>query len=145
MIIPKNQSAELISDCKSAELVKIIVVETGGGGGAETSVTWNNITSNITLSYNNGYVCGNDISRIILTLPASNGSNGDILIVKNSGIAGFRIQQSISNHQVVIGNKKTTLGISGAIESFDVGDYIRLERILGEWIAAELIGNIEVI
>lgn len=142
MIIPKNQSAELITDCKSAELVKIIVVNSGDN---PASITWNNVSSNTNIFFNNGYICNNDISRIILTLPSFNGANGNVIIFKNSGIAGFRIQQNSSNQQITVGNKKTTLGISGAIESFDIGDYIRIERILGEWVATELIGNIEVI
>lgn len=137
-----SQSAQLLQNAQSAELVQVIVINQSSSQG---SLNWNSLTTSTNVSFNNGYVCNNNLSRVVLTLPSTNGSNGDVIVFRNLGIAGFRIQQNSVTQQITVGNKKTTLGVSGAIESFDIGDYIRIERILGEWVATELIGNIEVI
>jgi hypothetical protein len=135
-----REYAQLLQNIQSAELVQVVIVNQSLG-----SLNWNLLTTSSNVSFNNGYVCNNNLVRIVVTLPSTNGSNGDVIAFRNLGIAGFRIQQNNITQQITAGNKKTTIGLTGAIESFDIGDYLKLERILGEWVVVELTGNINIL
>jgi hypothetical protein len=143
-LLENKKSAELLCECKTAELVKVFVINNNNGNQGD-QLLWVIRINNSIITFNYGYDCRNDISRIILSLPTQTPLDGSVLAFKNSGIAGFKIQQSDMSHRIRLGNTTTTLGVAGAINSYDLGDYLRLEYIIDEWVATEIIGNFEVL
>jgi hypothetical protein len=58
------------------------------------------------------------------------------------GNGGWRIAQS-DGQRIRVGNKQTTLGVSGNILSVEQGDYLELVYLNG-WNCTEIIGNLQI-
>jgi hypothetical protein len=110
-------------------------IDSGGG------VSWVQITVSQELLPNRGYFC-TGLALQTLTLPQS-ADIGDVVSVYGEGVGLFRIAQ-LSGQRIRVGNKATTLGLAGRIDSLEVGDAIELVyRGSGLW-TGNLAGNFEV-
>jgi hypothetical protein len=139
-LLSKTQTAELVKTEETAELVKLVVLEAG----VSNNLTWVSVNSNTSMSADNGYVTVNDLSRIVMILPSITPASASRIAIENRGIAGFQIQQN-DLQSVIAGNRKTTVGVQGLINSLDYGDFIEMEYVLGSWVITKLIGNIEIL
>lgn len=108
------------------------------GAGA---LPWSVIDSAVPLMPGNGYAV-NGLSLINLSLPAAPANSRLILYAYSA--AGFRVQQPLPTDQIQVGDKFTTLGMSGRIEAIGQSA-IELVRLPNRWIGTILQGNFEVI
>lgn len=98
----------------------ITISSTGGGGG----LTWNDVTGTTqTISPDNGYTA-NNASLVLFTLP-STCVYGKTFSVAYKGTGGWKIAQN-AGQQIICGNRQTTAGTGGYIQSTDSGDVVTL-------------------
>jgi hypothetical protein len=105
---------------------------------------WTVITSSTyQAEVNNGYFA-NYAGTLVFTLPAVS-AVGDTIIFTNIN-TNFRINQN-SGQIINIGNQPTTRGVSGYIQSTDVGDSITLTCSVANadfWVTGGIQGNITI-
>jgi len=93
---------------------------------------------------NNGYFA-NDSGSVVFTLPTVS-AVGDTMIFTNIN-SGFRIAQNVG--QIInIGNTPSTRGVTGYVESSDVGDSITLTCSVASedfWLTGGMQGNIVIV
>lgn len=82
---------------------------------------WVEITSSTVMAPNTGYFV-NSSALATLTMPAIM-NTGDVIKVVRVGSGDFLIQQ-LDGQQIQFGNQATTLGVSGSIQSQNIGDAI---------------------
>lgn len=109
---------------------------------------WNRqekISNSQTLENNVSYLVEN-VALVEILLPENEITNsGDKISITHKGAAPFRITQR-ENQSIIVGNKFTTTGTSGKIESIDTGVSILIEYDgSGIWVTKDLSGYIEVI
>ncbi len=93
---------------------------------------WNTITgTSASLAKNNGYINTN-IALTTYTLPAL-ANVGDTYIIKGYGSGGWQIAQN-SSQQIILGNRLSTIGITGYIASTNQYDDITLTCIVANTI-----------
>lgn len=141
-LLTKNSKAALLREEKSAELLKILVIDGSGGDTKPTVLNWITLSLSSVLISNVGYVLKNDLERIIITLPL--GKQGDRLLIYNKAIGGFRLEQR-ANQQIRLGNKLTTIGVQGAVISYESGDFLEFTYLDGMWVCMDMFGNLEVL
>lgn len=108
-------------------------------------ISWEIVSSNSNAEVNKGYLV-NSLSLISITLP-SVAEIGDEILVYGESSTSWRISQGI-NQQIKVGNKLTTLGVTGEILGREVGDGIHLVCVSNDankWISIKVFGNIDVI
>jgi len=108
------------------------------GGG----ITWNNVTgTSQAMAVNNAYIANNG-SLVTMTLP-STASVGQVVQVQGSGAGGWRIAQN-SGQTIRYGDKATTTGTGGRLDSFNRYDGITLVCIVAntDWASFGAQGNI---
>lgn len=135
------QDAALPSTAGSLEelvqaYVNAAVANLGAG-----NLTWTVLENAATLIPNNGYAI-NGLSLMNLALPST--SNNNRLILYAYSTAGFRLQQTSPSDQIQVGDKFTTIGISGAIQSIGQSA-IELIKLPDRWIGNILQGHFDVI
>lgn len=114
------------------------VAESGGGQG----IAWQNATGSLSLEVGTGYIC-TALSLQTLTLPISFNS-GDQIYISGQGTGLFRIAQN-AGQQIQFGNRVTSLGISGRIDSLAQGDSLNLLAISSNtWVVSSSNGNFDV-
>jgi hypothetical protein len=124
-----------------AELVQAYVDAAVAGIGAG-NLSWRVISGAESLLANTGYAV-NGLSLTSLILPAAVPNSRLILYAYSA--AGFRLQQSDSLDQIQVGDKFTSLGVSGRIESKGQGSCIELNRLSERWVGNILQGYFEMI
>ena len=91
-----------------------------------TGIAWHNITASQIAVIDSGYICANDSTQIILTLPAV-AAIGSIIYIRGVGLAGWKVAQGAG--QTINGNTAdtiTTTGVAGYIASTKYSDCIDL-------------------
>lgn len=105
-------------------------ITTSGAGntltitGSSSSLTWNAISANQTLTVNNGYFVVSPGGAISLALPAVS-ALGDTIIVALNGATSFTITQG-AGQSIRLGNQATTAGVGGSLASTQQGDTITM-------------------
>lgn len=110
------------------------------------TMTWNDVTTTSqALSTYNGYVSDNT-SLVTFTLPAT-ANLGDTIQILGKGAGGWKVVQN-ALQQIIVGNKFTTVGVTGSIASTNQYDTVELKCITSGtstvWTAKET-GNIGII
>lgn len=121
---------------------QVVIHRGSGGGGAGTSLSWNETTgTSQSLIIRNGYVA-NNAALVTFTLP-TNGAIGDTIKVVGKGAGGWRIAQNASQF-IQFGNKVTTTGTGGRLDStnrYDCVEFICTTTNTG-WLVINSVGNI---
>ena len=111
-----------------------------GSGG--NSLEWTSLTGNVLMSPMKGYICQGD-SLQTLTLPVS-ATPGKLIYIVGEGTGLFRIAQN-AGQRIRFGDRLTSLGLAGRIDSFAVGDSLTLICISPAlWQVISPNGNFEV-
>jgi len=85
--------------------------------------TWSEVTGPTAMVVENGYVANNS-SQVVFTLPAT-AAFGERVRVVGKGAGGWKIEQNVG--QVIhFGDKNTTSGITGYLESQNTFDVVEL-------------------
>lgn len=105
--------------------------------------TYEQVSAGGQMLSNHGYIVG-AVTLTLLNLPVV-ASVGDRIIVVRDGPANWRITQGVGQ-QMRVGNMLTTPGITGCIESTDLGDEIEATCLSPNYWSVNIFnGNIEVI
>lgn len=98
---------------------------TGGGGGI--GITWNSITTNASMTSNNGYIVNG--GSLTLSLPATASTNvGDVLEVV--GASGSWEVTQASGQQIYMGTGvHSTSGTGGSVTSTEARDCVRMVAV----------------
>lgn len=113
-------------------------------GGSSGGLAWTEITTtSISAAINNGYVL-NNASLVTLTLPAI-AALGSIVRIAGKGAGGWTIAQN-SGQTVFLGNKSSTTGASGHLDSTNRRDSIELVCVTAnnDWDVISSFGNISI-
>lgn len=124
------------SDSITAVIDDLQTVNTGGG----TNRTWEVVTQSGVLEVGKVSIV-NSLSLLTLTLPTGVADGSIVSAYAQLGL--FRIAQT-AGVQVQVGNKKTTIGAGGSIDSQSAGDYIELVFANGAWKMSKLVGYVDV-
>ena len=112
-------------------------------GGTSTGLTWTELTATtLTAAVNNGYIV-NTSTLSTITLPTTAAIGSEIEIV-GEGVGGWKIAQNGASVIIYFGNKNTTIGTTGYLQSSHQRDSIRLICVSAntDWQVISSIGNI---
>ena len=110
----------------------------GVGGGALATIA---TSASLVLQTGYRYIC-TGLSLQILTLPLL-ADTGAIIAIHGDSVGLFRVAQ-LTGQQIRVGNKLTTIGLPGRLDSLEIGDAVDLIcRGSGQW-TCKLSGNFEV-
>ena len=112
---------------------------------SSSSMTWSSISTNQTLSVNNGYFCVSPGGALSLALPGSS-SVGDVIEVTLDGATSFTITQS-AGQQIRLSSSSTTAGGGGSLASTAQGDSLRMicQTANLKWNVVSSMGNITIV
>jgi hypothetical protein len=102
---------------------------------------WVEIAGNSLMVAGTGYAC-TGLSLQTLTLPIA-ANVGDRLAIWGANISLFRIAQN-AGQQIRMGDKKTSIGIAGRIDSLSQGDFLELFYLSNQWVALPSQGNFDI-
>jgi hypothetical protein len=131
-----------LSGTGSVNGTQITGLSTGSTGGA--GITWNNATSSITASTNNGYVATATTPTLTtITLP-STAAFGSIIEVVGTGTGLWRISQSTASQSIKFGITGTTTGTGGYLSATSQYDCVKLLCTSADttFVVTSAIGNI---
>jgi len=142
----KNNNVLLTNDTRSINFAGDIQAVKTSSNSIDVSVSstagqlpWNIITQDQVAENTNGYIT-NSTNRINLTLPIT-GQVGDIIKVMGLGLGGFRIVQNPGD-VIYFGNRDTTVGPSGYIDSIQNRNTLELIRVSDKiYMIATAVGN----
>jgi hypothetical protein len=105
-----------------------------------TGTTWGVTNQARQLAVNNAYVV-DSLSLSLLQLPATAAIGDRVIVNLKSG--SFRITQ-LASQQCQVGDKLTTVGLSGSILSTQIGDFIELIFLGTMWVSIAIVGNFQI-
>jgi Pectinesterase len=119
-----------------------VTIETSTGG---FGLNWQVVNTSFTMTSGNGYIVLSGIGSNF-TLPATSSVGSAIAIIGNDIATNFSILQT-AGQQIRFGNKLTTLGASGSVNSTEDGSSIFLVCTVANtnWSVIEPVGNFNVI
>lgn len=106
------------------------------------SISWENVTGSASLQSGKGYVC-TGLSLQSLTMPTAS-NPGEYIYISGQGTGLFRITQN-TGQQIQFGNRSTSVGIAGRVDSLAQGDSLTLLCISTNfWTVSQSSGNFDV-
>jgi len=139
-ILAVNSSPQVLAVNSSPQVLTIFRGEKGDAG-SPTGFIGVVTSDSVSLQTNYNYFC-TSLSLQTLTLPAT-ANLGDRIEINGVEVGLFRVAQ-LDGQQIRVGNKVTSLGLSGRIDSLAVGDLITLTYQGSKRWIAKLTGNFEV-
>ena len=108
------------------------------------AIAWGVASTSQTIAQNKGYLVTAP-SRLLFALPTSPSVGDQFAIALAEGAGGWRITQA-GAHSIQVGNKTTTAGSTGRIDSTAIGDFIQLVCFGADlWVEIGIRGNLEVV
>lgn len=114
----------------------------GSPGSGSSELLWTTISTSGAMQAGVGYTVESS-SLISLLLPGSTANAAKTAAFDRAG-GLFRITQA-TGQQIRFGDRLTTPGITGRVDSTSIGDYLEMIWTGSEWLVTQSIGNFNVI